>query len=468
MIDALNVYGRWEMASKIDFNFLLAKADKNTNNASKLLEEKKLLTQKSQQKNNQTRTATVSKQSALAFIQQKKEEIRKRTEQEAKELLEKKQKKDQKSVSSAQSSKSTPTTKNVTTKQNNNNSNNKPSHIKKSSSNATPQQNPAKTINEKGKNNKPTSASSTNKPNKVPVTHSKPVINNVKKKTTSSSNAPKPALSYDQILKIAETCHKDKASFKNDNKIEKIINKRPAFTANGVDDYYNKKAFESNTMSASNTSRQLIENSKVKKNTNSVEKIEKTETKFKKPFSVENTKPHNLSKEPAFSKHVTIPSSENTRGMSSWDRIIADMQKKPVKKNLKKIEKTNRELKEDYDDYEEDEYDSEMEDFIDDESDEEESYTNKKKYSKTIQEIFRYDPKRYKAIDEEDIDDMETDYHSQLKEEKRSLKMGILEDLEELKKEAEMEKKRLEKQKKRQQEGDPKQSNIKKLKSNKT
>jgi hypothetical protein len=43
--------------------------------------------------------------------------------------------------------------------------------------------------------------------------------------------------------------------------------------------------------------------------------------------------------------------------------------------------------------------------------------------------------------------------------------MGILEDLEELKKEAEMEKKRKEHQKKRQSEGDVNDKNIKKHKS---
>ena len=46
--------------------------------------------------------------------------------------------------------------------------------------------------------------------------------------------------------------------------------------------------------------------------------------------------------------------------------------------------------------------------------------------------------------------------------------MGILEDLEELKKEAELEKKRLEKQKQKRKLEDEKSSNIKKLKSNKT
>lgn len=68
----------------------------------------------------------------------------------------------------------------------------------------------------------------------------------------------------------------------------------------------------------------------------------------------------------------------------------------------------------DYEESEEEEVDSEMEDFIDDGSDDEDT----KVYSKTIQEIFKYDPKRYKNINEDDIDDMETNYHSQLKEEK--------------------------------------------------
>lgn len=74
--------------------------------------------------------------------------------------------------------------------------------------------------------------------------------------------------------------------------------------------------------------------------------------------------------------------------------------------------------KEIYEEEDEDEYDSEMDDFIDDESDSEDEITSKKSYSKEIQQIFRYDPKRYKTIDENDIDNMETDFHSQIKEEK--------------------------------------------------
>jgi hypothetical protein len=56
-----------------------------------------------------------------------------------------------------------------------------------------------------------------------------------------------------------------------------------------------------------------------------------------------------------------------------------------------------------------------MEDFIDDEDYEEDSKT----YSKCIRKMFNYDPRKYKHIDDDDIDNMETDFHSQLKEEKR-------------------------------------------------
>jgi len=158
---------------------------------------------------------------------------------------------------------------------------------------------------------------------------------------------------------------------------------------------------------------------------------------------------------------ISASASSESKGISSWDRIISDMKKK---KTNKKYEQTNAEPKV-YDEYEdEDEYDSEMDDFIDDEDDDLNT-SEKKDYSKYIQEIFKYNPKRYIAEEEEgDLDNMETDFHSQLKEEKRSLKLGIMEDIEELKKE-EMEKKRaLEKLKKRSMEADLNNKNGKKHK----
>ena len=89
-------------------------------------------------------------------------------------------------------------------------------------------------------------------------------------------------------------------------------------------------------------------------------------------------------------------------------------------KFYKEPDNVNAEPKQTYDEYEDDEYDSEMDDFIDDEEyDDNENNSEKKDYSKCIQEIFNYNPKRYKTIEDDDLDDMETDYHSQLKEEKR-------------------------------------------------
>lgn len=82
----------------------------------------------------------------------------------------------------------------------------------------------------------------------------------------------------------------------------------------------------------------------------------------------------------------------------------------------------------------EDEYDSELDDFIDDGPEDEEDY------SKHIKEIFGYDKSRYLDMDDDD-ECMEANFAQVLKEEFVSTKIGILEDLEDIKKEQE-EKKR--------------------------
>jgi hypothetical protein len=56
-----------------------------------------------------------------------------------------------------------------------------------------------------------------------------------------------------------------------------------------------------------------------------------------------------------------------------------------------------------------------MASFIDDEEYEEEEDSS---YRNEIRKMFKYDPKKYKHIDDRDIDNMETDYHSQLREER--------------------------------------------------
>ncbi|XP_076664685.1 protein SPT2 homolog isoform X2 [Andrena cerasifolii] len=84
----------------------------------------------------------------------------------------------------------------------------------------------------------------------------------------------------------------------------------------------------------------------------------------------------------------------------------------------------------------EDEYDSELDDFIDDGPEPE-----TEDYSKYISEIFGYDKSKYKHMDIEDDSAMESSFAQQLKEEYVSTKIGILEDLEDMRMEA-MEKKR--------------------------
>ncbi|KAL7992134.1 hypothetical protein Chor_016390 [Crotalus horridus] len=79
----------------------------------------------------------------------------------------------------------------------------------------------------------------------------------------------------------------------------------------------------------------------------------------------------------------------------------------------------------------EDEYDSEMEDFIDDEGEPQEEI------SKHIREIFGYDRSKYKDESDYALRYMESTWKEQQKEEARSLRLGVQEDLEEQKREEE-------------------------------
>uniref|UniRef100_A0A3B3ZSG5 Protein SPT2 homolog n=1 Tax=Periophthalmus magnuspinnatus TaxID=409849 RepID=A0A3B3ZSG5_9GOBI len=80
---------------------------------------------------------------------------------------------------------------------------------------------------------------------------------------------------------------------------------------------------------------------------------------------------------------------------------------------------------------EEDDYDSEMDDFIDDGGDEQEEI------SKHIKQIFGYDRNKYKDESDYALQFMESSWKDMQKEEARSLRMAVQEDLEEEKKEEE-------------------------------
>ncbi|CAM4584920.1 unnamed protein product [Caretta caretta] len=77
------------------------------------------------------------------------------------------------------------------------------------------------------------------------------------------------------------------------------------------------------------------------------------------------------------------------------------------------------------------EYDSEMDDFIDDEGQPQEEI------SKHIREIFGYDRNKYKDESDYALRYMESSWKEQQKEEARSLRLGVQEDLEELRREEE-------------------------------
>ncbi|XP_027702583.1 protein SPT2 homolog [Vombatus ursinus] len=80
---------------------------------------------------------------------------------------------------------------------------------------------------------------------------------------------------------------------------------------------------------------------------------------------------------------------------------------------------------------EEEEYDSEMEDFIDDEGEPQEEI------SKHIREIFGYDRNKYKDESDYALRYMESSWREQQKEEAKSLRLGMQEDLEEMRREEE-------------------------------
>ncbi|TKC39629.1 hypothetical protein EI555_007984 [Monodon monoceros] len=90
--------------------------------------------------------------------------------------------------------------------------------------------------------------------------------------------------------------------------------------------------------------------------------------------------------------------------------------------------KRQREYEEEGDD---DEYDSEMEDFIEDEGEPQEEI------SKHIREIFGYDRKKYKDESDYALRYMESSWKEQQKEEAKSLRLGMQEDLDEMRREEE-------------------------------
>ncbi len=152
-------------------------------------------------------------------------------------------------------------------------------------------------------------------------------------------------------------------------------------------------------------------------------------------------------------KPVQKPMQQAT---SAWDRVTSDIKKKKVKETPINSTQKRHSDEIDYDDDDE-EYDSEMDDFIDEGDDEVDDY------SEEIRKLFKYDPKRYKDLDDKDLRNMESSYHDIEREERKryfsgdslrftffalvklalvlSAKIGYLEDLEDMRLEEEEKKK---------------------------
>ncbi|XP_017752731.1 PREDICTED: protein SPT2 homolog isoform X2 [Eufriesea mexicana] len=160
-------------------------------------------------------------------------------------------------------------------------------------------------------------------------------------------------------------------------------------------------------------------------------KPEKCLPKIKVPEKQELSK--NVNKEPAVPKITKprVPLNDEVKQFPPADLKPIKPKQIPQKKTLVNHKRLIKNEAAD-----DEEYDSELEDFIDDEVEE-----HSEDYSRYISEIFGYDKNKYKFVDNEDDVAMESSFAQQLKEEYVSTKIGIMEDLEDMRIEA-LEKKR--------------------------
>lgn len=157
-----------------------------------------------------------------------------------------------------------------------------------------------------------------------------------------------------------------------------------------------------------------------------MKKLEKTKKEEIKPDKMKIK----VEKKVEVKKEVPKPS---VSAMNGKPKQFPPPDLKLIKKPMKDMKKGVSNKRRIYDD--EEEYDSELDDFIDDEVQE-----DGEDYSKYISEIFGYDKSKYRNVDDDDAA-MESSFAQQLKEEYVSTKIGIMEDLEDIRMEA-LEKKR--------------------------
>jgi protein SPT2 len=140
---------------------------------------------------------------------------------------------------------------------------------------------------------------------------------------------------------------------------------------------------------------------------------------------------------------------------STWDQIYERVQqnkpkstvseRRPQKRPAVKDVLSDDEEDDDIDDLEEeeDEDDDDMRGFIDDGSDEDDQCD----YSHYIRELFGYDRRKFRDEPKGDLRDMESSFSRVMQEETISAKLGLLEDLEDIKREEEEKREKLAKTK---------------------
>ncbi|KAK3104147.1 hypothetical protein FSP39_024814 [Pinctada imbricata] len=137
---------------------------------------------------------------------------------------------------------------------------------------------------------------------------------------------------------------------------------------------------------------------------------------------------------PSKAEKKTVGESQNP-----WDRIYGQ-----IKKNHPTTAKRRR--VESYSD--ESEYDEDMEGFIEDEASDVEE-VGETDYSAHIRQIFGYDRRKFRYESDHEIKNMETNFREQMKEEARSARLGLMEDLEDIKREEEEMKRKMQAKKRK-------------------
>ncbi|KMQ89158.1 protein spt2-like protein [Lasius niger] len=264
--------------------------------------------------------------------------------------------------------------------------------------------------------NKKTSITNVNKPNKTQLnrisktSEKSPILNSILNKSCSSKAAAtssKKIIDKSNEKHNAEKCNSSKTSSKNE-----LLEERKKLDAERKQLEEMRRAIEEEKRKLAQ-SKNKQEDVKFHSSNKEMAKskgsgVDKQISKDIKPrqFSSSDLKLHSS----LANNRLKQISPSNVRSIKSKEII-----KKPLTSNKRRI-------------CDEDE-DSDLDDFIDDGSD-----NNEEDYSKHISEIFNYDRSKY--FDNEDDTAMESNFAQQLKEEYISAKIGIMEDLEDMRMEA--------------------------------